>query len=132
MKTMATASMPSSLAFCKSAATLCGSGVASTVPSARTPFIDLDHPLIKLFGQQDLLGKNVGPRLVGNAQRVTEAAGDDQQGPVAAAFQQGVCGHGRAHLDLADKRMRNGATRLDRQHLTDALNGRVAVGFGVF
>ena len=37
------------------------------------PFVDLDDALIELLGKDDLLGEDVGPRLVGDAQRVAKA-----------------------------------------------------------
>ena len=42
--------------------------------------------------------EQAGPGLIADAQRVGKAAIDDQQRALAAAFQQGVGGHGGAHL----------------------------------
>ena len=37
------------------------------------PLVDLDHALVELLGQHDLLGEDLRPRLVGDSQRVAEA-----------------------------------------------------------
>ena len=96
------------------------------------PFVDLDDALIKLFGQDDLFGEDIGPGLVADAQRIAKAAGDQQQYAIALALEQRVGGNGRAHLDLADAAGRNGGAGADAEQLADALDGGVAIGLRVF
>lgn len=66
------------------------------------PFVDLEDPLVQQLGEIDAAGEDVGAVLIGDAQGVAEAAGDDQQGPFALAFQEGVGGDGRPHADRLD------------------------------
>jgi hypothetical protein len=65
-------------------------------------FVDLDDAFVELFGKDDLLGENIRPCLVGDAKRVAEAPGDDQQRAVALALKQRIGGDRGAHLDVPD------------------------------
>ena len=102
MKTMATASMPSRWRCSIAGLMAARSSTLSTAPSARTRSSTSIDALVKLLGQDDLLGEDIGPRLVGDAQRVAKTLGDEQQHAVALALEQRVGGDGRAHLDVAD------------------------------
>ncbi len=96
------------------------------------PLVDLDDPLVELLGQQDLLGEDLRPRLVGDPQRVAKAARDEQQHPVALALQQRICRHGGAHLDVADRAGGDRRTLGHAEQLADAVDGGVAIGLGIF
>jgi hypothetical protein len=94
-------------------------------------FLDLDHALVELLGKDDLLGKDVGTRLVGDLQRVAKPLGDQKQDAVALALEQRIGRDGRAHLDLADHAVRHGRTVLQPEQVADALDRRVAIGFRI-
>ena len=94
--------------------------------------VDLDDALVELLGQDDLLGEDIGPRLVGDAQRIAKSPGDQQQHAVALALEQRVGGDGRPHLDLADAAGRHGFASRDTEQFADALDGGIAIGFGIF
>ena len=68
MKTMATASMPSRLACSISRPDR--SDVEQLFHGAvgADALVDLDDALVELLGKDDLLGEDVGPRLIGDAQ----------------------------------------------------------------
>jgi hypothetical protein len=89
---------------------------------------NLDHPLVKLFGKDDFLGENIGPRLIGDAQRVAETLGDQQNRPVALAFQQGVGRHRRAHAHRPDTR----GVDFAAQQAADTFDGGILIGIGIF
>ena len=94
-------------------------------------FVNLYHPLVELFGKDDLLGEDVGSGLVGDAQCIVEAFGYEQHHPVALAFQKGVCGNSGAHLDVADDAGRDRRAGLEREQIANALDGGVAVGLRI-
>ena len=93
--------------------------------------LHLHDALVELFRQDDFLGEDVWPCLVGDAQRVAEALGDQEQHAVALALQKRVGGHGRAHLDVADLRRGNRLAGGNAKQVADALYRSVAVGLGV-
>lgn len=62
-------------------------------------FVDLDDALVEQFGEFDLPGEDPWAVLIGDPQRVTEAAGDDEEGAFALALQEGVGGDGGAHTN---------------------------------
>lgn len=68
------------------------------------PLVDLDDTLVQQLRQFDRAGEDAGAVLVGDAQGVAEAAGDDQEGALALAFQEGVGGDRGAHADGVDLR----------------------------
>ncbi len=67
------------------------------------PLLDLDRARVELLGQDDVAGEDVGPVLVGDAQRVAEAAGDREHGGRALALEQRVGRDRGAHLDRLDR-----------------------------
>ncbi len=87
--------------------------------------VDLDDPLIELFGKDDLLGEDVGPRLVGDPQRIAKALGDEQQHAVALALQKRIGGDGGAHLDVADQAGRDRRAGFQAEQVANALDGGV-------
>ena len=95
------------------------------------PLVDLHDALVEHLRQHDLLGEDVGPRLVGDAQRVAKTLGDEQERPVALALQERVGRDRGAHLHRADRARGNGLAGLQREQLADAVHRRVAIGFGV-
>src|SRR5690606_14674408 len=86
-------------------------------------FVQLDDPAVQHAGQVDAAGEDVRAVLVGDAEGVAEAAGDDEQGPLALVFEEGVGGDGRPHPDGLDR------LRGVPQQLADAGDGRVGGGF---
>ena len=93
---------------------------------------DLGNAFVELLGQDDLLGEDVRARLVGDAQRVAKALGDEKEDAVAFAFEQCVCCDSRSHLDVADGAGGDGFSGLQAEQVADALDGGVAVGAGIF
>ncbi len=93
--------------------------------------VRFDDAFVEQFGQHDVALEQLGPRLVGDAQRVAEALARDQQGAVALAFQEGVGGHRGAHLHALDEVGRDRRARCQAQQAADALDGGVAVLLGV-
>jgi hypothetical protein len=92
------------------------------------PFGDLDYPVVQHLGQHDLAVEDARPVLVGDAQGVGEAAGDDQDGGLALALEQGVGGDGGAQPDGSDAFGGKGVVRSEAEQLTDTGHGGVAVG----
>ena len=86
---------------------------------------------VKLLGLDDIPGKDFGPRLVADFQRVAETFRRHQQRLFALALQQRVGGDGRAHLDRADAPGRDRRTRLQPKQVANALHRRVAIGAGI-
>jgi hypothetical protein len=76
------------------------------------PFLHLDHPVVEGLRKQDPPVENAGAVLVGDAQGVPEAAGDDQDGRLAGVCQQRVGGDGGAHLHHLDTVARDRLVRL--------------------
>ena len=66
------------------------------------PLVDLDDALVQHVGLDDVLGEDLWPRLVTDAQRVAKALGDEQQGAVALALEQRIGGDRGAHFDRGD------------------------------
>ena len=83
---------------------------------------------VKGFGPHDVQGEEIGPCLVSEAQGVTEAPGGQEQGRRAAALQQRIGRHRRAHADGADLIGRKGGARFCVQHPAHGLHGGVRIG----
>ena len=66
------------------------------------PLVDFDDALVEHRGKHDVASEDVGPGLISDPQRITEAAGDRQCASLALPFEQGVGGDGRAHSYLGD------------------------------
>ena len=96
------------------------------------PLVDLDDPAVEQLGQHDVAGEQARADLVGDAQGVGETAGDDQQGGLALALEQGVGGHGRTHLHGIDTLGRDRRIGCQAEHVADALDRGVAIALGVF
>jgi hypothetical protein len=128
---MATESMPSARALASSGSSASRSAPRTALPSAMHALVDLDDAFIELFGQDDFLGENIRPCLVGDAERVAEAPGDDQSGAVALALKQRIGGNRGAHLDVADAFCRDGCP--GRRRAGRGCPGwRRRIGLGVF
>ena len=69
-------------------------------PVRQHAFADVDHALVKLFRQDNLLGKNIRARLIGDPQGIAKTLRDQQKRPVALALQKRV-GLGVAFLGTA-------------------------------
>ena len=93
--------------------------------------VDLDRILVEHFREDDMADEQVGSVLVPDSQCVPEAAGDDQQSPLARAFQERVGSDRGAHLDRTDTRRRELVRRPEIEDLADALQCRIVVAAGV-
>ena len=92
------------------------------------------HPAVEHVGQMDAQGEQLGAVLIADAQGVGEALGDHQQGRIALAFEQGIGGHGGAHLDhkgLAGVHRSAGGS-LTLEYAADAFDRRILVLRRVF
>ena len=69
--------------------------------------------------------------MIGDAQRIAEAARDGQRGRLALALQQRVGGHRGAHLHRANLRHRNRLALGHAHQLADAGDGGIGVVFGI-
>ena len=92
------------------------------------PLVRLDDAVVEDLGEQDAAVEDARPVLVGDAQRVAEAPGDDQDGGLALPLQQGVGGDGGAEPDRADLADRDVLAGLEAEQLPDA--GHRGVGIG--
>ena len=96
--------------------------------AARTgALVDFHHLRIKQFGQHDIAVKQARPVLVGDAQRIAETAGDEQQGFFTLAFKQGIGRDRGAHLYRFDKLAGYRGTGLDPEQMAYARHRGVAV-----
>jgi hypothetical protein len=93
--------------------------------------VDLDHVAVQQLRQQDVAIEQARAILVGDAQRIAEAARDGQRGRLAFALQQRVGSHRGAHLDRADLRHRNRLAPGDAHQLADAGDCRVGILFRI-
>ena len=96
------------------------------------PFVDLDDALVKHVRLDDVARENLRPRLVADAQRVAEAAGDHQKRALALALEERVRRDRGAHLDGAETVGRDGLAGTKAEQVADAGDRRVAVGLGIF
>jgi len=90
-----------------------------------------DDALVEQLGQLDMLIEEARPRLVGDAQRIAIALGDDQHGGLALALQQRIGGHRGAHLHAFHLGRRNGLMRPQAEQAAYALHRGIAVLLGV-
>ena len=102
MNTIATALMPSASAASRSRAHRGEIGLLLDRAVGAHALVDLDHALEQHFGLDDLLGEDLRPRLVADAQRVAETFRGHQQRALALALEQRVGGDRGAHLHGAD------------------------------
>ena len=63
----------------------------------------LDCARVKHRRLLDVPRENLGPRLVADLERVAEILADDEQNPIALAFEQRIGGDRGAHLDAVDQ-----------------------------
>ncbi len=94
-------------------------------------FIDLDHALVQHVRLDDMLGKDLRPRLVADAQRVAKALGDEKQRPVALAFKERIGRNRGAHFDRGDASTRYRIPRREPKKVPDAVHRRVPIGFRI-
>lgn len=95
------------------------------------PLVDLDCLGVKLLGLDDVAREDRRPVLIGEFERVTEAARDKQKRWLALALQQRVGRDGGAHPDLADKPGRDRRRRLRAEMRADAGDGSIRIGLRV-
>ena len=72
-----------------------------------------------------MAGEDFRPGLVADPQRVAEAGGDRQRGPLPLSLKQGVGGDGRAHADIAKR------STFFRQYPPDAFQCGVVILAGI-
>ena len=94
-------------------------------------FSRLDDPRIEHFRLDDLLGEDVGPRLIADLQLIFQPLRNDQQRAFAFALQQRVGGDRGAHLDGFDRVGRDRSAGRDAQELPDAFERCVVINAGV-
>ena len=87
----------------------------------------LDHALVEQLGQHDVAVEQARPVLVGDAQRVAETAGDDQQRRLALALEQRVGGHRGAHLHALDELRRDRLAGAQPEQVAHARHRRIAI-----
>jgi hypothetical protein len=88
-------------------------------------------PLEQHLRLDDVLCKNLRPRLVADAERIAEALGRQQQGALALALQERVGRDRGAHLDRADPARRDWLACCQAEQIADALDRSVAIGLRV-
>ena len=92
------------------------------------PLGNLDHAVVELPWQHDAPVEDPGPALVGDAQRVAESLGDQQDGRLALPLEQRVGGDGGAEPHGADLAGGNRGPGRQPEQPPDARDGRVPVG----
>ncbi len=93
--------------------------------------VDLDHALVQQRRQLDPAHEELRPVLIRDAQRVGEAAGDDERRALALALEQRVRGDRRAHLDGVDRARGNRRAGGKPEHLADRVHGGVRVALRI-
>ena len=96
------------------------------------PLVDLDDTLVEHVRLDDVLGKNLRPRLVADAQRVAKPLSDEQQRALALALQERIGGDRGAHLHRADPLARDSRAGRNPEEPANALDSGVPIGFRVF
>ncbi len=90
--------------------------------------VDLDYARIELLGLYNVAGKDFGPRLIADLERVAEAARGHEQGALAAPFEQRVGRDRRPHLDDPDRPRRYRLARGEPEQAADRFDRRVGIG----
>ena len=88
-------------------------------------------PLVEQLRQDDPPGEELGAILMADAQGIPEPPGDEQEGPVAAALQEGVGGDRGAHLHRRDGARRNGHIHPLAQQVTDTVQGGIVIALRI-
>jgi hypothetical protein len=96
------------------------------------PPAHFQHALVQRSGLADRQVEQVGTGLVADRQQIGKAAIHHQQRARALAFEQGVGGHGRAHLHFIDRPGRPGFVGAQAQDLADAGNRGIGIALQVF
>ena len=91
------------------------------------PLVHLDDRTIERLGEDNVPGEDIGPGLRPDPQRVTEARGDREDDVLSLAFEQGIGGDGRPHLDRLDD-----APSPFLQNLADPRDRGVVIAPGIF
>ena len=91
----------------------------------------LDHLRIEHRGLLDAAGKDLGPGLIADLERVTKSLAHDQQYGIALALEQRIGGDRRAHFDAVDGTHRQRLPAPHAEQIGDAGNGRVGISLGV-
>ncbi len=66
-------------------------------------FVNLDHMPLQPFGQHDMARKDVGPRLIADAQRIAVSGGNRQCDLCPLSFEQGIGGNRRADPQFGNR-----------------------------
>ena len=94
--------------------------------------VNLGDTLVEHVGLDDVLGKNLRPRLVADAQRIAEAPGDEEKRALALALKQRIGGDRGAHLHRADLRRRYGLLRRKPEQMANARHSGIPIRLGIF
>ena len=95
------------------------------------PLVHLLDPLIELLGQDDFLGEDIWPCLIGDPELVAQPFRNQKKGALPLALQKRIRGDRRSHAHRADGAGRDGCAGFNADQAADALDGRVLVGFGI-
>ena len=131
MNTIATALMPSAMARFELGAHRREVELALDRAVGAHALVDLDDALEQHLRLDDVLGKNLRPRLVADAQSVSKTLGGEKKRAVALALEQRVGRDRGAHLHRADAAGRDWLALCKAEQIADALHGGVAIGLGV-
>ena len=116
-----------------------GKGVLQTCPSpgdihwyddlapGTDPLIDLQHFVIKHFGQFNIQREQLGPGLVTDAECIAETACNHQQCWLTPALQQRVGGHSGAHFHCRNPLHRQAFARRQGEQFANSLNRRILI-----
>ena len=132
MNTIATALMPSAIARSSSARAPSRSSLQLDRAVGAHALVDFDDALEQHLRLDDVLGEDLRPRLIADAQRVAETLGGEQQRAVALALQQRIGRDRGAHLHRADPAGGDWLAFCKTQQVADALHRGVPIGFGIF
>lgn len=94
--------------------------------------VDLGDEAIEQLRFDDVLGENIGPRLVADLQGIAEAARGDQGSRLAFALQESVGRNRGSHAYLADGAGGYRLARIKAHQCPYAGNGRIPIGAGIF
>src|SRR5690606_20971688 len=102
------------------------------LPVRANPLVDLEYALVQHLRQLDAPYEELRAMLMPDAQCIREAAGDQQHGALAPAFEQRVGRDRRAHPYGLDARGGDRLVRSERQDVPDGLHGRIRITLRIF
>ena len=90
-------------------------------------FSDLVHRAVQQLGQHDVAIEEARAVLIRDAQRIAEAARDEERRRFTFAFEQRIGGDGGAHFHRADRVGGNGLIGGKSQQVPDACEGGIVI-----